>query len=197
MISKSLKCTLSEQKSVLDIMESMSVMVIDMQSATQVIYSQTLFSEVQANINLVNSDYVTKYLSCWHSANKPIYIQMEYYEYNRKYFIQLKNTTFNRYPSYNITIHHIEYFIASEIFIELIHGLDYLHSQRILHRDLKESNILIDKKAAIFEGSSLVDRPMGTGNYMAHEAYQGYFKRQTDVFALGQIASNLFNKDVC
>ncbi|CAG2171467.1 unnamed protein product [Oppiella nova] len=117
---------------------------------------------------------------------------MEYYEYNLKYFIQQKNTTFNSYPtavtpfSYNITINHIEYFIASEIFIELIHGLGYLHSQRILHRDLKESNILIDEKgtngvfckicdfglAANFEGSSLVDRPMGTGNYMAHEAYQ-------------------------
>lgn len=35
------------------------------------------------------------------------------------------------------------------IFIQVLHGINYLHSQGIIHRDIKPSNIFIDSKGAI------------------------------------------------
>jgi serine/threonine protein kinase len=35
------------------------------------------------------------------------------------------------------------YYISSEIFIELLECVNYLHKHNIIHRDLKSSNILI------------------------------------------------------
>ena len=37
----------------------------------------------------------------------------------------------------------IKYFIRTEILIEIIEGLNDLHSKNIIHRDLKPLNILI------------------------------------------------------
>jgi len=35
------------------------------------------------------------------------------------------------------------YYISSELFIQILESVDYLHKQKVIHRDLKPTNILI------------------------------------------------------
>jgi serine/threonine protein kinase len=35
------------------------------------------------------------------------------------------------------------YYISSELFIEILESVDYLHKQKVIHRDLKPTNVLI------------------------------------------------------
>jgi serine/threonine protein kinase len=37
----------------------------------------------------------------------------------------------------------IDYYISSELFIEILESVYYLHKQKVIHRDLKPTNILI------------------------------------------------------
>ncbi len=102
------------------------------------------------------------------------------------------------------------YYISSEIFIELLECVNYLHKQNIIHRDLKPSNILItlgnygrfvklgDFGLATvhdFEGQSH-SKYMGTWIYTTPEVtYSKYYDFKADIFSLG-IIQELFNIDI-
>ncbi|KAF5450933.1 hypothetical protein F2P56_031242 [Juglans regia] len=91
-----------------------------------------------------------------------------------------------------------------EIIIGIAHGILYLHHDsrlRIIHRDLKTSNILLDDEmnpkisyfgvARIFKGDQIQDRTnrvVGTYGYMSPEyAVFGKFSTKSDVFSFGVI----------
>jgi serine/threonine protein kinase len=85
----------------------------------------------------------------------------------------------------------------SILIIDIVDGLRYIHSQNVIHRDMKPANILIDSeyRARIadfglsrFEGKSQSMRPMGTMRYMAPETLEGKIAtKKVDVFAFGLI----------
>lgn len=89
-------------------------------------------------------------------------------------------------------------------------ALDYAHSKRVMHRDVKPSNIFIEKNGDVFlidfgiaaeiqnsislNTSSTVCRTSGTRLYMAPEQWKGQQQDgQTDQYALGVVAYQLYS----
>ena len=84
-------------------------------------------------------------------------------------------------------------------FIQIVLALDYVHKQRILHRDLKTSNIFISKAghvrlgdfgiAKVLDGSiAAASTVIGTPYYMSPEVCQGQqYSYQSDVWALADL----------
>ncbi|NWV52744.1 E2AK2 kinase, partial [Daphoenositta chrysoptera] len=88
------------------------------------------------------------------------------------------------------------YVMAQTKFLQIVKGVEYIHSQNLIHRDLKPQNIFIshDDKIKIgdfglvtsgtFE-TLTVDR--GTKSYMAPEQSGAKYGKEVDIYALGLI----------
>ena len=97
---------------------------------------------------------------------------------------------------------------AMKIFLEICEGVQYLHQQKLIHKDIKPANILIKDGVAKLsdfgltkkmEGSmvSLSDKANlpGTLNYLSPEIIKGEkYNEKSDVWALGIIFHQLFSK---
>jgi alpha-tubulin suppressor-like RCC1 family protein/tRNA A-37 threonylcarbamoyl transferase component Bud32 len=140
-----------------------------------------------------------------------LHIQMEFCLMTLKDAIQKLKNELNQKP--NQMICPIGYYIASEIFIEILEGVDYLHQQNppIIHRDLKPNNILITNgnngkfaKLADFglaiahefnDESHIQDS--GSIKYMAPEVTRTRkYDTKADIYSLGVIVQDLFNIDI-
>ena len=96
------------------------------------------------------------------------------------YFIALEYATKGELIDFIYSTGKFEEKVARYFFRELIEGLNYMHENRICHRDLKCQNILLDSKfnlkIADFGGASYKKKNttfIGTQEFMAPEILKG------------------------
>lgn len=82
--------------------------------------------------------------------------------------------------------------------LQILEGLEYLHSHNIIHRDIKGANILVDRdgvcKLSDFGGAKIIEQEIdikrnsfkGTPNWMAPETVKKLeHSRFSDIWSLG------------
>jgi hypothetical protein len=163
--------------------------------------------------------YLVKHLYAWfEESDNPnesgisLFIQMELCDKTLEDVInELTNNSILKTTKSLTTI---GYYIASQVFIEILEGVNYLHKQNppLIHRDLKPANILLRKcdqkgfcvKIADFgymvihkfsEQSHSIDK--GTPKYTAPEVTKSRkYNTKADVYSLGIIFEDLFDLEM-
>jgi serine/threonine protein kinase len=157
----------------------------------------------------LQSDLVVQYKSSWIENNTILYIQMELCLNTLKEIIEILNKELNQKQSEVMTP--LGYCISSEIFVEILESVDYLHKQNVIHRDLKPTNILITNglngrfiKLADFGLSKIHEseyqthtKYVGSLGYVAPEVQQTkQYDTKADIYSLGIIVQQIYNIDI-
>ena len=90
---------------------------------------------------------------------------------------------------------------------QIINGIIYLHSNNIIHRDLKLNNIFIDSYTSniligdfglsikLLNSKIKAKSCIGTPEYMAPELYSGDYDKSVDMYAFGMCILSLFTNE--
>ncbi|RKP18020.1 Pkinase-domain-containing protein, partial [Rozella allomycis CSF55] len=134
----------------------------------------------------LNNEHIIKYIESFESPDA-FYIITEYFPDATDLFQYV-----DEHP-------HMEEYVASSIFKQIVEAVKHCHDNQIVHRDLKEENILIDAKGnikLIDFGSATFCPPahkfnifFGTMEYASPEILTGkpYLGYENDIWALGII----------
>ncbi|KAM6279502.1 interferon-induced, double-stranded RNA-activated protein kinase isoform 1-T2 [Porphyrio hochstetteri] len=86
--------------------------------------------------------------------------------------------------------------MAQDKFLQILKGVKYIHSEGLIHRDLKPQNIFISREDKIKIGDfglvtcvtyETLTENRGTQSYMAPEQFGGKYGMEVDIYALGLI----------
>jgi serine/threonine protein kinase len=155
---------------------------------------------------------LVKYFDSWLEKNKidsheelSLYIKMEFCNMNLKDFLSNINENFNR----ERMLSHVQHFILSELFVETLTGINFLHQNGIIHRNLHLKNILlkylddgqISIKISDFgfyfiqNFSEKFDCNNKENNkYLAPEVVNNeHFDKKADIYSLGIIGLDFFS----
>ncbi|NXT83848.1 E2AK2 kinase, partial [Zapornia atra] len=86
--------------------------------------------------------------------------------------------------------------MAQDKFLQILEAVKYIHSQGLIHRDLKPQNIFISREDKIKIGDfglvtcvayETLTENKGTQSYMAPEQFGGKYGKEVDIYALGLI----------
>lgn len=100
--------------------------------------------------------------------------------------------------------------VPDNLFVQLIDGFDYIEKQGILHRDIREGNILVTKDGVvkiIDFGFGKIFRPVDTSkdsmndiinrfglDRLPNEYFEGKYDSRTDMFYLAELYNRLLEK---
>ncbi len=171
-------------------------------------------------ISELNCDLIVRYHDVWYendlviekgfrkyTENSTLYIQMDLCDKTLEEICDhISNDSFLKEKFF---LTPLGYYITSELFIEILKGVNYLHKNNIIHRDLKPDNILITNgingrfvKIADFGYAIVLDeiklntKDRGTLRYMAPEVELGQkYNFKADIYSLGFIVRDLFHID--
>lgn len=135
----------------------------------------------------------------FHPKNMFLYIKMEF---SLTTLENLIKEFHGKPPSFSRKMTQIEFYIACELIIELIEGIDFLHRQKtpIIHGNIKLSNILITEGldgyfVKISDINFKSNKPYL--NEMSAPELNSVYKinTKTDIYSIGMIIKKLFNID--
>ncbi|NXM40280.1 E2AK2 kinase, partial [Gymnorhina tibicen] len=130
-------------------------------------------------------DYIKCQNPSQYSYKKCLFIQMEFCEQGTLENWIEKNREDQKY-----------YAMAQNKFLQILKGVEYIHSENLIHRDLKPQNIFIshDDKIKIGDFGLLTSvafetltENKGTTSYMAPEQFGARYGKEVDIYALGLI----------
>jgi hypothetical protein len=171
-------------------------------------------------ISELNSNLIVRYHDVWYendlviengfrkyTENSTLYIQMDLCE---KTLGEIREEIHNYFTlMFNNLLTLLGYCITSELLIEILKVVDYLHKQNITHRNLKPDNILITNEnngrfvkiadfglAKVHDKIKLNIKNIGDVRYMAPEVLRNQkYDLKADIFSLGIIIQELFRID--
>jgi len=164
--------------------KDIAIKIINRESAQGDFLERFLPRELEIILNLKN-DYICAYHGIMQESNK-VYIVMEYADQGDLLEYILKK-------------HFVREDLAKDIFLQIILGVKYLHTNNILHRDLKCENILLSSDnrvlisdfgfAKCVEGNTLNETYCGSSAYAPIEILNGmpYDGRSADIWSIGCI----------
>jgi hypothetical protein len=161
------------------------------------------------------SQYVVNHIYSWLENNRTddmisLYIRMELCDKTLQQLMDEINKDSNIKDNENLT--EIGYYIASQLFIEILECVQYLHKNQIIHRDLYPENIMIQMNGENNRFIKICDfgliaihkfaqqshsQDRGHIRYAAPEVLDGRkYDFKADIYSLGRILMNLFDIDI-
>jgi hypothetical protein len=161
------------------------------------------------------SQYLVKHYYSWLENNRTddiitLYIGMDLCDKTLHQLMnEIKNGS-NIKDNENLT--QIGYYIASQLFIEILECVQFLHNNQIIHRDLNPYNIMIKMNGQNNRFIKICDfgliaihkfaqqshtQDKGHPSYAAPEVVDGKkYDFKADIYSLGRTLQNLFNIDI-
>lgn len=150
------------------------------------------------NMKKLNHPFIVRYHSSFqsraHSSNSKLYIVMEYIDGGDLASLIKSRKKRNKYLSEDVIL---------KIFIQIVVAIQYIHSQKVVHRDLKPQNIFMTKLDVVKIGdfgvskqlnqtNSLCETKVGTPYYLSPEIWNNEpYGSKSDIWSLGCILQEL------
>ncbi len=169
-------------------------------------------------VSELNSDLIVRYHDVWYendlviekgfrkyTENSTLYIQMDLCDKTLEAICDEISKDINL--KQNLLLTPLGHYITSQLWVEILEGVHYLHKCNIIHRDLKPDNILLTDGingrfvkiadfglAKVHEMKKLHTQDRGCTKYMAPEVSCGTkYDTKADIYSLGIIIQEIFH----